>query len=91
MLLLLLLMSEIILLNSTLFEIFSYLEIYNERVRDLLRRKSSKTFNLRVREHPKEGPYVEGKSERFHSPILLGNFCKNNSFREKKCRIMARF
>ncbi|KAL6030333.1 hypothetical protein STEG23_019280, partial [Scotinomys teguina] len=37
----------------------SYLEIYNERVRDLLRRKSSKTFNLRVREHPKEGPYVE--------------------------------
>ena len=83
LLLLLLLMSEIILLNSTLFEIFSYLEIYNERVRDLLRRKSSKTFNLRVREHPKEGPYVEGKSECFHSPILLGNFCKNNSFREK--------
>lgn len=40
---------------------FSYLEIYNERVRDLLRRKSSKTNNLRIREHPKEGPYVEGK------------------------------
>ncbi|XP_030052209.1 LOW QUALITY PROTEIN: kinesin-like protein KIF16B [Microcaecilia unicolor] len=40
----------------------SYLEIYNERVRDLLRRKSSKTFNLRVREHPKEGPYVEDLS-----------------------------
>lgn len=37
----------------------SYLEIYNERVRDLLRRKSSQTYNLRVREHPKEGPYVE--------------------------------
>ncbi|KAB1262775.1 Kinesin-like protein KIF16B, partial [Camelus dromedarius] len=53
-------MSEITLLNSTLFGPFSYLEIYNERVRDLLRRKSSKTFNLRVREHPKEGPYVEG-------------------------------
>jgi hypothetical protein len=46
-----------------LFKIFSYLEIYNERVRDLLRRKSSKTFNLRVREHPKEGPYVEGKKD----------------------------
>lgn len=46
-----------------LFKIFSYLEIYNERVRDLLRRKSSKTFNLRVREHPKEGPYVEGKKK----------------------------
>nr|XP_004661589.2 kinesin-like protein KIF16B isoform X4 [Jaculus jaculus] len=41
----------------------SYLEIYNERVRDLLRRKSSKTFNLRVREHPKEGPYVEELSK----------------------------
>ncbi|XP_072490608.1 kinesin-like protein KIF16B isoform X17 [Notamacropus eugenii] len=41
----------------------SYLEIYNERVRDLLRRKSSKTYNLRVREHPKEGPYVEDLSK----------------------------
>ncbi|XP_036748016.2 kinesin-like protein KIF16B isoform X2 [Manis pentadactyla] len=41
----------------------SYLEIYNERVRDLLRRKSSKTFNLRVREHPREGPYVEDLSK----------------------------
>lgn len=40
---------------------FSYLEIYNERVRDLLRRKSTQTFNLRVREHPKDGPYVEGE------------------------------
>ncbi|KAG7462869.1 hypothetical protein MATL_G00189270 [Megalops atlanticus] len=38
----------------------SYLEIYNEHVRDLLRRKSAKTFNMRVREHPKTGPYVEG-------------------------------
>ncbi|XP_039594016.1 kinesin-like protein KIF16B isoform X2 [Polypterus senegalus] len=41
----------------------SYLEIYNERVRDLLRRKSSKTYNLRVREHPKDGPYVEDLSK----------------------------
>ncbi|XP_068606615.1 kinesin-like protein KIF16B [Brachionichthys hirsutus] len=41
----------------------SYLEIYNERVRDLLRRKSSQTYNLRVREHPKEGPYVEDLSK----------------------------
>lgn len=47
---------------SNLFFSFSYLEIYNERVRDLLRRKSSKTNNLRIREHPKEGPYVEGKN-----------------------------
>ncbi|XP_042317739.1 kinesin-like protein KIF16B isoform X4 [Sceloporus undulatus] len=41
----------------------SYLEIYNERVRDLLRRKSSKTNNLRIREHPKDGPYVEDLSK----------------------------
>lgn len=40
----------------------SYLEIYNERVRDLLRRKSTQTYNLRVREHPKDGPYVEGEA-----------------------------
>lgn len=72
LLLLLLLISEIIFLNSVLFKIFSYLEIYNERVRDLLRRKSSKTFNLRVREHPKEGPYVEGKNEYFTALFLLG-------------------
>ncbi|XP_035634844.1 kinesin-like protein KIF16B isoform X6 [Oncorhynchus keta] len=41
----------------------SYLEIYNERVRDLLRRKSTETYNLRVREHPKDGPYVEDLSK----------------------------
>lgn len=35
----------------------SYLEIYNERVRDLLNPASR--GNLRVREHPSTGPYVE--------------------------------
>ncbi|KAI1894680.1 hypothetical protein AGOR_G00118250 [Albula goreensis] len=40
----------------------SYLEIYNEHVRDLLRGKSSKAVNMKVREHPKTGPYVEGLS-----------------------------
>lgn len=39
----------------------SYLEIYNERVKDLL--QSSKTnHSLRVREHPRLGPYVQGLS-----------------------------
>nr|XP_034177665.1 kinesin-related protein 8-like isoform X1 [Osmia lignaria] len=37
----------------------SYLEIYNERVRDLLK-PSSSTTGLRVREHPRLGPYVQG-------------------------------
>ena len=35
----------------------SYLEIYNERVRDLL--NPANKGNLRVREHPSTGPYVE--------------------------------
>ncbi|XP_028398519.1 kinesin-like protein KIF16B isoform X2 [Dendronephthya gigantea] len=38
----------------------SYLEIYNEKVRDLLRpAKGKDQYNLKVREHPKEGPYVQ--------------------------------
>ena len=40
----------------------SYMEIYNEKVRDLLRVQpvGKVQHNLRVREHPKDGPYVEG-------------------------------
>lgn len=43
----------------------SYLEIYNERVKDLLKQDASQTnqHSLRVREHPKQGPYVEGLSK----------------------------
>nr|CAD7588203.1 unnamed protein product [Timema genevievae] len=38
----------------------SYLEIYNERVKDLLRSGGgSQGHSLRVREHPKLGPYVQ--------------------------------
>ncbi|XP_076755099.1 uncharacterized protein LOC143425915 [Xylocopa sonorina] len=40
----------------------SYLEIYNERVRDLLK-PSSSTSGLRVREHPRLGPYVQGLTQ----------------------------
>lgn len=39
----------------------SYLEIYNERVKDLLQR-SATNHSLRVREHPRRGPYVQGLS-----------------------------
>ncbi|EGD83650.1 hypothetical protein PTSG_04256 [Salpingoeca rosetta] len=39
----------------------SYLEIYNERVRDLLTNSPAKT-QLKVREHPKTGPFVDGLS-----------------------------
>lgn len=38
----------------------SYLEIYNERVKDLLGSSSSAGHALRVREHRTLGPYVEG-------------------------------
>ncbi|XP_014777436.1 uncharacterized protein LOC106874278 isoform X1 [Octopus bimaculoides] len=43
----------------------SYLEIYNERVRDLLQAppvKQSEKYTLKVREHPKDGPYVQDLS-----------------------------
>ncbi|KAK7208050.1 kinesin family protein [Myxozyma melibiosi] len=47
--------------NGTQFTVeVSYLEIYNERVRDLLNPKNR--GNLRVREHPSLGPYVEDLS-----------------------------
>ncbi|EDO44751.1 predicted protein, partial [Nematostella vectensis] len=39
--------------------LFSMLEIYNEKVRDLLNPSSSKQ-GLRVRQHPKKGFYAEG-------------------------------
>ncbi|XP_043110979.1 uncharacterized protein kif16bb isoform X2 [Puntigrus tetrazona] len=40
----------------------SYFEIYNERVRDLLPSTETQDCELRVREHPKDGPYVEALS-----------------------------
>lgn len=42
----------------------SYLEIYNERVRDLLGNSSNNSSHgLRVREHRTQGPYVEDLSQ----------------------------
>ncbi|CZT41202.1 probable kinesin-II subunit [Rhynchosporium secalis] len=45
----------------------SYLEIYNERVRDLL--NPSTKGNLKVREHPSTGPYVEDLAK-----LVAGSF-----------------
>jgi kinesin family protein 1 len=47
----------------------SYLEIYNERVRDLL--NPSTKGNLRVREHPSTGPYVEDLAK-----LVVGSFAE---------------
>ncbi|XP_077320691.1 stAR-related lipid transfer protein 9 [Lithobates pipiens] len=42
----------------------SFLEIYKERVRDLLHQgDQKKPYTLRVREHPEKGPYVQGLSQ----------------------------
>jgi kinesin family protein 1 len=45
----------------------SYIEIYNEKVRDLLNPRN--TGNLRVREHPSLGPYVEDLSK-----LVVGSY-----------------
>ncbi|TNN17277.1 StAR-related lipid transfer protein [Schistosoma japonicum] len=37
----------------------SFVEIYNEKILDLLNSTNEKS-SLRIREHPKDGPYVEG-------------------------------
>lgn len=46
----------------------SYLEIYNEHVHDLLKKKAANgDGGLRVREHPLDGPYVESKAAVLHA------------------------
>ncbi|KAI5794072.1 hypothetical protein FPQ18DRAFT_366872 [Pyronema domesticum] len=47
----------------------SYLEIYNERVRDLL--NPSTKAGLKVREHPSTGPYVEDLAK-----LVVGSFAE---------------
>lgn len=59
------------------FSVFSYIEIYNEQVRDLLRTTrpaSKKQETLKVREHPKEGPFVQGKSLLLQPSVVLYDF-----------------
>lgn len=57
----------------SLYLLHSYLEIYNEKVRDLLRTSNADSgksvHNLKVREHPRDGPYVQGNTLHSHSGI----------------------
>lgn len=53
----------------------SFLEIHNEKVRDLLRLDQSQSHSLKVREHPKRGPYVQDLSSHLvydYSDIQVG-------------------
>ncbi|CAL4135202.1 unnamed protein product, partial [Meganyctiphanes norvegica] len=64
----------------------SYLEIYNERVKDLLRegnKTGKQAHSLRVREHPKLGPIVEGLSTHLvqHYPDIQKLMARGNSHR----------
>ena len=49
----------------------SYVEIYNERPRDLLLASKTERVPLKIREHPKTGPYVQGLCGLIH--ILLAS------------------
>ena len=61
----------------------SYLEIYNEKVRDLLKTKKQQ-HTLRVREHPKDGPYVEGEVTRNVATPFMTIVSKVTTFIKKK-------
>lgn len=58
----------------------SYLEIYNERVKDLLATDAG--HSLRVREHPKLGPYVQDLSRHLVSDYddIQVRLSSSNSF-----------
>lgn len=62
----------------------SYLEIYNERVRDLL--NPSTKGNLKVREHPALGPYVEDLAR-----LVVNNFSEIENLMDEgnKARTVA--
>ncbi|KAI9484614.1 hypothetical protein BDB00DRAFT_854270 [Zychaea mexicana] len=62
----------------------SYIEIYNEKVRDLLNPKNKS--NLKVREHPSLGPYVEDLSK-----MAVNSFDKINQLMDEgnKARTVA--
>ena len=64
-----------------MYHVYSFMEIYNEKVRDLLESRSTGKIvhGLRVREHPKDGPYVESKRGMLNDLAAVQKYCKSNS------------
>ena len=64
----------------------SMLEIYNEKVKDLFNMSNTPPEGLKVREHPKRGPYVDGLSS-----LLVGSQDAIDSLMEEgtKARTIA--
>lgn len=54
----------------------NYLEIYQERVADLLK-DTKDAGGLKVREHPKKGPYVQGLTSELVSEYKQVQDCMN--------------
>lgn len=59
----------------------AYIEIYNEKVRDLLNPKNK--GNLKVREHPSLGPYVEDLSR-----LVVNSFEDINHLMDEGNKVM---
>ena len=55
----------------------SYMEIYNEKVHDLLNPTTSSRQGLKVREHSVLGPYVDGLSQLAVISYQVGLHCCN--------------
>lgn len=49
----------------------SYMEIYNEKVNDLLNPKNNRPGGLKVRNHPNTGPYISIKDLCFIYSLIL--------------------
>ncbi|XP_046886010.1 uncharacterized protein LOC124474143 isoform X2 [Hypomesus transpacificus] len=75
--------------TSFLMEV-SYIEIYNERVQDLLQKTTMVKGSLRVREHPKDGPYVQGLSQHqvHHYSEVEDLMASGNARRTTACTAM---
>ncbi|KAI7805815.1 hypothetical protein IRJ41_020868, partial [Triplophysa rosa] len=68
--------------NSSFHMEVSYFEIYKERVRDLLPSTDTQGCELRVREHPIDGPYVEALSRhQVQSYIEVGQLMEEGNRR----------